>query len=92
MGAEATHRTCKALLEAVRARALRILDSRIERNKGTNPLPLLRGVPGILETLRSGETGLAHQRQQAQVRADLELPADVGLEGRLQERADCLRR
>jgi superfamily II DNA or RNA helicase len=53
IGAETTHRTRKALLEAVRARALQILDGSIEADKGANPF--LHGVPAILEALRSGQ-------------------------------------
>lgn len=53
MGAETTHRTRKALLDAVRARALQILDGSIEANKGANPF--LNGVPAILGALRSGQ-------------------------------------
>lgn len=53
MGAETTQRTRKALLEAVRTRAIQILDSSIEADKSTNPF--LRGVPAILEALRSGQ-------------------------------------
>ncbi len=51
MGAETTHRTRKALLHAVRARAVQILDGSIEADKGANPF--LHGVPAILESLRS---------------------------------------
>ena len=51
MGAETTHRTRRALLEAVRSRAVEILDRSIEADKQTNPF--LRGVPAILEALRS---------------------------------------
>src|SRR5215471_10190269 len=51
MGAEMTHRTRKALLEAVRSRAVEILDASIEADKETNPF--LHGVPAILEALQS---------------------------------------
>ncbi len=51
MGAETTHRTRKALLEAVRSRAVQILDGSIETDKESNPF--LHGVPAILEALRS---------------------------------------
>ncbi len=51
MGAETTQRTRKAMLDAVRSRAVEILDSSIEADKHTNPF--LRGVPAILEALRS---------------------------------------
>jgi hypothetical protein len=51
MGAEMTQRSRKALLDAVRSRALQILDGSIESDKGMNPF--LHGVPAILEALRS---------------------------------------
>ena len=51
MGAETTHRTKKALLEAVKTQATELLDRSIEDNKDANPF--LRGVPAILEALRS---------------------------------------
>src|SRR3990170_4911411 len=51
MGAETTHRTRKALFEAVKARATEQLDSGIEADKDSNPF--LRGVPAILDALRS---------------------------------------
>lgn len=51
MGAEMTHRTRKALLDAVRSRAVDVLDGSIETTKDTNPF--LHGVPAILEALRS---------------------------------------
>ena len=53
MGAEITHRTRKALLEAVRAQALGRLDESIEEDK--EPNPFLHGVPAILNALRSGQ-------------------------------------
>jgi superfamily II DNA or RNA helicase len=53
MGAETTHRTRKALLDAVRTHALQILDGSIEADKGANPF--LHGVPAILAALRSGQ-------------------------------------
>jgi hypothetical protein len=53
MGAEMTHRTRKALFEAVRTRAVEILDGSIEADKDRNPF--LNGVPAILEALRSGQ-------------------------------------
>ena len=53
MGSETTHRTRKALLEAVRSHAVEMLDSSIEANKEVNPF--LRGVPSILQALRSGQ-------------------------------------
>src|SRR3989304_5995169 len=51
MGAEITHRTRRALLDAVRSRAVEILDGSIEANKEANPF--LHGVPAILQALRS---------------------------------------
>lgn len=53
MGAETTHRTRKALLEAVQKRALDKLDQGIEADKDADPF--LRGVPGILDALRTGK-------------------------------------
>jgi len=53
MGAETTHRTKKALLEAVKKQATELLDKSIEVDKETNPF--LRGVPAILDALRSGQ-------------------------------------
>ena len=53
MGAETTHRTRKALLEAVQAQALDRLDDSIEAAK--EPNPFLHGVPAILEALRTGQ-------------------------------------
>ena len=53
MGAEVTQRTRKAVLEAVRTRALGRLDDSIEEDKAPNPF--LRGVPAILDALRSGK-------------------------------------
>ena len=50
MGAETTHRTRKALLEAVKAKAIEQLDNSIEANKDSNPF--LHGVPAILDALR----------------------------------------
>jgi superfamily II DNA or RNA helicase len=51
MGAEMTHRTRKALFDAVRSRAVEILDRSIEIDKESNPF--LHGVPAILAALRS---------------------------------------
>jgi superfamily II DNA or RNA helicase len=51
MGAEMTHRTRKAILEAVRTLATENLDRSIESDKEANPF--LYGVPAILEALRS---------------------------------------
>jgi hypothetical protein len=53
MGAEMTHRTRKALLDAVRSRAVKILDRSIEIDKESNLF--LHGVPPILEALRFGQ-------------------------------------
>jgi hypothetical protein len=53
MGAEMTQRTRKALLEVVRNHAVGILDGSIESDKDKNPF--LKGVPAILEALRSGQ-------------------------------------
>ena len=53
MGAETTYRTRTALLDAVRAHAVQILDGSLEANKDTNPF--LHGVPAILDALRSGQ-------------------------------------
>ena len=52
MGAETTHRTSKAILDAVRQRAVEVLDGGIEADKEANPF--LNGVPAILDALRSG--------------------------------------
>lgn len=51
MGAETTHRTRKALLDGVRQRAIEMLNGSMEADKSTNPF--LRGVPSILDALRS---------------------------------------
>ena len=53
MGAETTHRTRKAMLEAVRTQALDRLDQSIEEDK--EPNPFLHGVPAVLDALRSGQ-------------------------------------
>lgn len=53
MGAEMTSRTRKALLDAVRERAVQILDGSIEANKDTNPF--LHGVPAVIEAMRAGQ-------------------------------------
>ncbi len=53
MGAEMTLRTRKAILDAVRQRALIELDQSIEATKDTNPF--LNGVPAILEALTSNQ-------------------------------------
>jgi len=51
MGADTTHRTRRAALEAVRTRATHELDSSIEADKEDNPF--LHGVPAVLDALRS---------------------------------------
>jgi phosphatidylserine/phosphatidylglycerophosphate/cardiolipin synthase-like enzyme len=51
MGAETTHRTRKALLDAVRALAKETLDKSLEDEKEANPF--LNGVPAISEALKS---------------------------------------
>jgi Type ISP C-terminal specificity domain/PLD-like domain len=53
MGAETTQRTRKALLDAVRAQAVEVLNNSIEVDKQANPF--LAGVPAILEAMRSGQ-------------------------------------
>jgi hypothetical protein len=53
MGAETTARTRTALLEAVKAQAVKRLDESLEEAKTENPF--LEGVPGILEALKSGQ-------------------------------------
>jgi len=53
MGSDMTHRTRKALLDAVRSHAVEVLDSSIEAAKDANPF--LRGVPGILDAIKSGK-------------------------------------
>ena len=53
MGTETTHRTRRALLNAVRARAIEALNKSIESDKQDNPF--LHGVPAVLEGLRSGQ-------------------------------------
>ena len=53
MGSETTHRTRKALLDAVRAKAVDQLDTSLEDDKKSNPF--LHGVDSILEALRSGK-------------------------------------
>jgi superfamily II DNA or RNA helicase len=51
MGAEMTERTRKAVLDAVRARAVATLDGSIETEKSKNPF--LHGVSAILDAMRS---------------------------------------
>jgi len=53
MGADTTQRTRKAMLDAVRRRALDILNGSIEATKDANPF--LKGVPSILDALKSGK-------------------------------------
>lgn len=52
MGSEASERTRRVLLDAIRSRALRALDDSLEADKKANPF--LRGVPAILDALRDG--------------------------------------
>ena len=51
MGVETTLRTRRAIFEAVRIQALEKLDESIEEDKAPNPF--LRGVPAIIDALRS---------------------------------------
>lgn len=51
MGTETTHRTRKALLDAVRTRAIETLDRSIESDKVANPF--LHGVPAVLDAMRT---------------------------------------
>ena len=51
MGAEHTERTRKALLDAIRARAVHVLNESIEDEKDANPF--LNGVPAILEAMHA---------------------------------------
>jgi superfamily II DNA or RNA helicase len=53
MGAETTHRTVKAIMDAVKAKALESLDSGLEADKDKNPF--LKGVPAIVEALKRGQ-------------------------------------
>ena len=53
MGAETTQGTRRALLNAVRSRAVEALDESIESDKQDNPF--LHGVPAVLDSLRSGQ-------------------------------------
>jgi superfamily II DNA or RNA helicase len=53
MGAETSARTRKALVEALRFQASEALDRSIEDIKDQNPF--LRGVPAVLEALKSGQ-------------------------------------
>jgi superfamily II DNA/RNA helicase len=53
MGDEVTHRTKKALLEAVKTRAERVLDDSLEADKVDNPF--LSGVGAIVAALESGQ-------------------------------------
>ena len=54
MGAETTHRTRKALLEAVRRHAIDRLDRSLEENK--KPNPFLHGVPAVLKSSVAGDS------------------------------------
>jgi hypothetical protein len=53
MGSETTASTRKALLDAVTAKAVAVLDKSIEAEKVDKPM--LHGVPAILEAIRSGQ-------------------------------------
>src|SRR5205823_3451861 len=53
MGADTTHRTRKAILDAERERAVEVLDSSIEADKDANPF--LNGGLAILQALQSGQ-------------------------------------
>ncbi|MEZ4379520.1 MAG: helicase-related protein [Gemmatimonadales bacterium] len=53
LGAETGERTRKARLDAVSRGASEVLDASLEAEKG--PDPFLRGVPAIVEALRSGQ-------------------------------------
>jgi hypothetical protein len=53
MGSDTTHRTRRILLDAVRSKAVRVLDDSLEGSKRENPF--LKGVPGILQALESGQ-------------------------------------
>lgn len=52
MGADTSHRTRKALLDAIREQSIQLLDGSIEADKSKNPF--LRGVPAILDGLNTG--------------------------------------
>lgn len=62
MGAEMTHRTRKALLEAVRSRAVEILDGSIEAAKEGNPFPPGRPQWRVCSTAWWPFSRLARQR------------------------------
>jgi hypothetical protein len=53
MGADTTHRTRKALLEAVKAREHQALDNSLEDDKEANPF--LKGVPAIVAAMKAGQ-------------------------------------
>jgi superfamily II DNA or RNA helicase len=53
MGDEMTHRTKKALLEAIKSRIEEILDKSLEGDKEKNPF--LNGVPAIVKALKAGQ-------------------------------------
>ena len=53
MGADMTNRTRKAMLDAVRGRAQKVLDDGLERDKKTNPL--LEGVSAIVDAMTTGQ-------------------------------------
>ena len=52
MGAEMTHRTRRALLDAVQKQAIQVLDKSLDAAKADSPL--LTKVPAIMEALRDG--------------------------------------
>jgi len=53
MGDEMTQRTRRALLEAIKSRAEKVLDESLEADKEANPF--LDGVLGIVEAMKSGQ-------------------------------------
>ena len=76
MGAEMTQRTRKALLEAVRKRAVEVLDESIEADKDANPF--LDGVPAILEALHVRSDRVPRLRQGQIPRQGLHHPREAG--------------
>ncbi|MDG1265670.1 MAG: helicase-related protein, partial [Ilumatobacter sp.] len=61
MGDEVTHRTSKAMLEAVRSRAQQVIDDGLENDKRSNPF--LTGVQAIVEAMKSGQIKCAVYNQ-----------------------------
>ena len=53
MGDDVTHRTKKAMLEAVRSRAEQVIDDGLENDKRANPF--LTGVRAIVEAMKAGQ-------------------------------------